>query len=262
MHQAASVIWLYSLSGFLVGALVGMTGVGGGSLMTPLLILLFGFHPVSAVGTDLYFAAATKTMGTLVHNATRTIDWRLVGLLAIGSVPSTIITVIVLAHIDLGGGSAQHGVTLTLGAVLLATAIFLIAGKAVRERYARYLNGLDIRTVRALTIALGLVMGVLVTTTSVGAGAIGVTVLLSLYPKMPTARVVGSDIAHAVPLTLLAGIGHLILGSINWPVLGMLVVGSLPGVVVGSYAVTRAREVLVRVALAGVLFIVGVRLLG
>ena len=261
MHHAVPIFWLYSLSGFLVGALVGMTGVGGGSLMTPLLILLFGFHPVSAVGTDLYFAAATKTMGTVVHNATRTIDWRLVGLLATGSVPSTIITVIILSHVDLGGAGAQHCVTLTLGTVLLATAIFLITGKSVRERYAGYLNTLTGTTVRMLTIALGLVMGVLVTTTSVGAGAIGVTVLLSLYPKTPAARVVGSDIAHAVPLTLLAGIGHLILGSINWTVLAMLVVGSLPGVVLGSYTVTRAREVLVRVALAGVLFIVGVRLL-
>ena len=253
---------LYVASGFAVGVLVGMTGVGGGSLMTPLLILLFGVHPATAVGTDLIFAGSTKTVGTVVHAAARTVDWTLVALLALGSVPATAVTILVLSRFDLQSAAAQHVITATLGAVLLITATFLIAGQRMRERYADRLLKLDRRSVTLLTVALGLIMGVLVTTTSVGAGAIGVTVLLLLHPKMPAARVVGSDIAHAVPLAFLAGAGHWYLGSIDGALLMTLLIGSLPGIVLGSYLATRAREAVVRIALAGVLVIVGVRLLG
>lgn len=249
-------------SGFAVGFLIGMTGVGGGSLMTPLLILAFGVHPTTAVGTDLLYAASTKIMGTLVHAMARTVDWAIVGLLAIGSVPVTIATILVLSRFDLQSASAQHGITLTLGAVLMVTAAFLILGRNIRERYADRLQSLDHSKVRLLTVILGLVMGVLVTTTSVGAGAIGVTVLLLLHPKMSAGRVVGSDIAHAVPLTLLAGSGHWYLGSINWGLLSSLLVGSVPGIIFGSYLAARARDAVVRIALAGVLLIVGLRLIG
>jgi uncharacterized membrane protein YfcA len=262
MHLISGTDPLYVLSGFAVGVLVGMTGVGGGSLMTPLLILLFGVHPTTAVGTDLLFAASTKTLGTAVHGAARTVDWLLVGELALGSVPATIVTLLVLSRFDMHGAAAQHAVTLTLGAVLLFTAAFLLAGRALRERYAGRLASLDARKVRLLTILLGLVMGVLVTSTSVGAGAIGVTVLLLLHPKMPVARIVGSDIAHAVPLTLLAGAGHWLLGSIDWKLLITLLIGSLPGIVIGSYLAGRAGDAVVRVTLAAVLVIVGVRLIG
>jgi uncharacterized membrane protein YfcA len=252
---------LYVGSGFAVGFLVGMTGVGGGSLMTPLLILLFGVHPATAVGTDLLYAASTKTAGTLVHATARTVDWAIVQLLAIGSVPATIATILVLSQFNLHSASAQHVINLTLGAVLMVTAAFLILGRNIRERYADRLDRIGRRRQTVLTIILGMVMGVLVTTTSVGAGAIGVTVLLLLYPKMPASRVVGSDIAHAVPLTLLAGVGHWYLGSINWGLLSTLLIGSLPGIVIGSYLATRAREPVVRIALASVLLIVGARLL-
>jgi uncharacterized protein len=253
---------LYIGSGFMVGFLVGMTGVGGGSLMTPLLILLFGVHPATAVGTDLLYATSTKSMGTLVHAAARTVDWALVGLLAIGSMPATIATIVVLSQFDLQSALAQRVISLTLGAVLVVTAVFLILGRNIRDRYADRLRSLDLRQTRLLTILLGLVVGVLVTTTSVGAGAIGVTILLLLHPKMPAGRVVGSDIAHAVPLTLLAGAGHWYLGSINWALLSMLLIGSLPGIVFGSLVATRASDALVRVALASVLIVVGIRLLG
>ena len=253
---------LYVGSGFAVGFLVGMTGVGGGSLMTPLLILLFKVHPATAVGTDLLYAASTKSIGTLVHAVARTVDWKLVGLLAIGSVPATIATILVLSQFNQQSASAEHAITLTLGAVLVITAAFLILGKKIRDRYAERLQSLDRRKISLLTILLGLVMGVLVTTTSVGAGAIGVTVLLLLHPKMPAGNVVGSDIAHAVPLTLLAGAGHWYLGSINWALLSTLLIGSLPGIVLGSLVATRAGDTLVRVALASVLILVGVRLLG
>jgi uncharacterized membrane protein YfcA len=261
MHNFTYIDPLYVLSGLCVGVLIGMTGVGGGSLMTPLLILLFGVHPTTAVGTDLLFAASTKTVGTLVHGAARSIDWALVGLLALGSVPASVATLIILSWFDLRGVMAQHVITIILGIVLLVTALFLIAGKRVRERYADRLSGLNHSSVRLLTIVLGLVMGVLVTATSVGAGAIGVTVLLLLYPKIPAARVVGSDIAHAVPLTLLAGSGHWFLGSINWSLLGTLLIGSLPGIVAGSYFAGRAPDGVVRTMLALVLIIVGIRLI-
>ena len=262
MQNLVSIDVLYAISGFGVGMLVGMTGVGGGSLMTPLLILLFGVHPTTAVGTDLLFAASTKTVGTIVHATARTVDWLLVGLLAIGSVPATLVTIILLSHFDQTSAAAQHFIALTLGVVLLITAAFLVAGRIVRDRYANRLNAIDSRTAGIFTVVLGLVMGILVTTTSVGAGAIGVTVLLLLHPKMAVGRVVGSDIAHAVPLTLLAGVGHWYLGSIDWNLLGTLLIGSLPGIVAGSYIASRARDGVVRVALAIVLVIVGVRLLG
>jgi uncharacterized protein len=253
---------LYVASGFGVGFLVGMTGVGGGSLMTPLLILLFGIHPATAVGTDLLFAASTKTAGTVVHAAARSIEWALVALLAMGSVPATLVTIIILSQFDLKSASAQHFITLTLGAVLVATATFLIAGRNIRARYADHLCRLHPRKTALFTVLLGLVMGVLVTTTSVGAGAIGVTVLLLLHPEMPAGRIVGSDIAHAVPLTLLASAGHWYLGSINWDLLSTLLIGSLPGIVMGGYMATRTHDAVVRVALASVLVVVGVRLLG
>jgi hypothetical protein len=241
--------------------LVGMTGVGGGSLMTPLLILVFGIHPTTAVGTDLLFAASTKAAGTIVHAAARTVDWMLVSLLAIGSLPATIATLVLLSRLDLKGVTAQHVITVTLGGVLLVTALFLVAGRSIRTRYADRLNRLGPRTAGLFTIALGLTMGVLVTATSVGAGAIGVTVLLLLHPKMPAGRIVGSDIAHAVPLTLIAGAGHWYLGSIDWSLLANLLIGSLPGIAIGGYIATRARDAVVRITLASILLIVGVRLL-
>jgi uncharacterized protein len=252
---------LYVASGFGVGFLVGMTGVGGGSLMTPLLILLFGIHPATAVGTDLLFAASTKTVGTAVHAAARTVDWALVALLAAGSIPATALTIVALSQFNLQSAAAQHAITLTLGAVLIVTAVFLLLGRSLRDRYAGQLAALDPARIRLFTILLGAIMGVLVTITSVGAGAIGVTVLLLLHPKMPAGRVVGSDIAHAVPLALLAGAGHWYLGSIDWELLVPLLIGSLPGIVAGSYLATRARDTVVRVALASVLVVVAVRLL-
>jgi uncharacterized protein len=252
---------LHALSGFSVGVLVGMTGVGGGSLLTPLLILLFGVHPTTAVGTDLLFAFSTKATGTIVHSAATTVNWGLVKLLSVGSVPATIVTIFVLSRIDLKSTSTQHLVSIALGCVLLMTAFFLIVGRMVRERYADRLNRLDRHTADLLTMVLGLAMGVLVAAKSIGAGAIGVTMLLILHPKMDLNRVVGSDIAHAVPLTLLAGIGHWYLGSIDWRLLGSLLIGSIPGIIFGSYLAIRARDGVIRLTLASVLVIIGVRLL-
>src|ERR1700730_7439125 len=238
---------LYVLSGFCVGVLVGMTGIGGGSLMTPLLILFFGVAPSAAVGTDLLFAASTKTVGTVVHGAARTVDWSLVALLAIGSMPATLATLIVLSRLDLRSVAAQHVVIFVLGTILLITAVFLMGGRTLRDRYADRVGRLSRRTISLCTVALGLVMGFVVTATSVGAGAIGVTALLLLHPKIPASRIVGSDIAHAVPLTLLAGAGHWLLGWTNWSLLGTLLLGSLPGIMIGSYLAGRAPDGVVRI---------------
>lgn len=251
---------LYSLSGFAVGFLVGMTGVGGGSLMTPLLILLFGIHPATAVGTDLLYAAATKTGGSLVHGLGGTIDWRVVGRLAAGSVPMTALTLFVLSRLDIKGQLADQLITAVLSAALFGTAIVLIFRKRIVATYAHHVGELDPRRTRALTTAMGAALGVLVSISSVGAGAIGVTALILLYPHLPTVRIVGSDIAHAVPLTLVAGIGHWMIGSIDFWLLSSLLIGSLPGIVAGSYLSARVPDVALRFTLAATLIIAGSKL--
>jgi uncharacterized protein len=255
-----TINFLYSISGFAVGMLVGMTGVGGGSLMTPLLILLFGIHPATAVGTDLLYAAATKTGGTLIHGLARTIEWHIVARLALGSVPMTALTLLVLSRLDIKGAGAGELITTVLGAALFVTAAALIFRRHLLAVYALRVGELDPARTALLTTVTGGLLGVLVSVSSVGAGAIGVTALILLYPKLPTARIVGSDIAHAVPLTLIAGIGHWILGSIDWALLGSLLVGSLPGIVVGSQVATRVPDVVLRVALALTLIVVGSKL--
>jgi uncharacterized membrane protein YfcA len=250
---------LYVLSGFLIGFLVGQTGVGGGSLMTPLLVLLFGVHPATAVGTDLLYAAATKTLGTVVHGLNRTIDWRVVLRLASGSTPATVITLLVMSQTRLTHN--EDGVIATiLGVMLLLTAASLV----LRGRFLRvagpWLEGIAPRRTTGLTVILGATLGILVTISSVGAGALGVTVLLLLYPRAPMALIVGSDIAHAVPLTLIAGVGHWWLGSVNWPMLASLLCGSLPGIALGSHVAARMPERILRAALAAILTLVGTRL--
>jgi uncharacterized membrane protein YfcA len=251
---------LYSITGFAVGLLVGLTGVGGGSLMTPLLILLFGIHPATAVGTDLLYAAVTKTAGSAVHGFNRTIDWRVVRLLAAGSVPLTVITIIALGHIGINSPAARDLITIVLTIALFITAATLIFRDRIVARYATRLAALQSNQVATLTIFVGAVLGVLVSITSVGAGAIGVTALVLLYPKLPTVRIVGSDIAHAVPLTLVAGMGHSFLGSINMDVLISLLVGSVPGILIGSYAAVRIPETALRFVLAATLIVVATKL--
>lgn len=252
---------LYSLSGFAVGALVGMTGVGGGSLMTPLLILLFGVHPATAVGTDLLYAAATKTGGSLVHGYARSIDWRVVRRLATGSVPATLVTLAVLSHFNLSGDAARNLITLVLSVALLATAFVLVFGEAIVAAYRARVAELDSQRTAVNTVLVGIVLGVLVSISSVGAGAIGVIALIMLYPQLPMARIVGSDIAHAVPLTLIAGTGHWMMGSVDWHIIGSLLAGSLPGIFVGSYFAIRVPERALRLVLATTLFVVASRII-
>jgi hypothetical protein len=251
---------LYSVSGFGVGLLVGMTGVGGGALMTPILILLFGIHPAAAVGTDLLYAAATKTGGSLVHGFARSIEWPLVRRLATGSIPATILTLSALSALDLKGSAASELITVVLCGALFTTAFVLIFRNAILSFYRGRFPALDPRSTAIVTVVVGAVLGVVVSISSVGAGAIGMVALVILYPNLPMARLVGSDIAHAVPLTLVAGIGHWMIGAVDWHVLGSLLAGSLPGIFIGSYLATRVSEQALRLILAGTLMLVATKL--
>jgi uncharacterized protein len=250
----------FAVAGFLVGALVGVTGVGGGSLMTPILIVLFGVSPATAVGTDLLFAAATKTVGSLVHGYNRTIEWRVVRRLATGSLPATVLSLFVLSELQMSSGVARQLITAILAVALLLTAGILIARNRISALYADRLGKLDDRSIAISTVAMGAVLGVLVTFSSVGAGAIGVTALVLLYPRISTARIVGSDIAHAVPLTLVAGLGHGAMGSVDLHTLVSLLAGSFLGIFAGSMISARIPDLVLRYVLAAVLLVVGARL--
>jgi uncharacterized membrane protein YfcA len=250
----------YILSGLAVGFVVGMTGTGGGSLMTPILVLLFGIHPVTAVGTDLLYASVTKTAGTLVHGLNRTVQWRIVRRLAAGSVPATAATLLFLSHVDITGRAGSQIISTVLGVMLVLTALSLVFRQAFVNLVGPRLDRLPDSKVAALTVLVGVLLGVLVTVSSVGAGAIGVTALLLLYPRTPMALIVGSDIAHAVPLTLVAGVGHWWIGSVDWPLLGNLLTGSIPGIIIGSYLAVRVPEIVLRPVLAATLVVIGGRL--
>jgi hypothetical protein len=252
---------LYSVSGFFVGALVGFTGVGGGSLMTPILVLLFGIAPTTAVGTDLLYAAITKTNGTLVHALNGTVDWRITRRLAYGSIPATIVTLLTLGWLGHKAGHAANGlITSALGFALLLTAAAILFRKWILDYIAHHLDSLSETRVCWLTITLGVFLGVLVSISSVGAGALGMTILLALYPRTQTVRLVGSDIAHAVPLTFVAGFGHWLLGGVDWLLLFSLLVGSLPGIAIGSHLAARVPDHFLRPVLATMMAAVGVKL--
>jgi uncharacterized membrane protein YfcA len=260
MSVLASINPFYSLSGFLVGALVGLTGVGGGSLMTPLLVLVFGIHATTAVGTDLLYAAATKTVGTAVHGASGTVDWGIVGRLAAGSVPATILTLLLLSRFEKETGASNHVITVVLGVALIATAVAILFRRIILDFFKTRVGEISPRRTTILTIVLGAVLGILVSLSSVGAGAIGVTVLLILYPNLPAGKLVGSDIAHAVPLTLIAGVGHWMIGSVDLHLLLSLLVGSIPGIIVGSLIASRVPDRILRPILASTLALVGGKL--
>jgi uncharacterized membrane protein YfcA len=256
-----SVDWLYTLSGFCVGVLVGTTGVGGGSLMTPLLILLFGIHPATAVGTDLLYAAGTKTAGTVVHGMNLTVDWRLVRHLATGSLPGAAVTLLILSQYYLADPAMQHFLSGALGAALVVTAAAVILRARIVSWCARRFDEPRAGIATTLTVATGAVLGCLVSLTSIGAGSLGVIALVLLYPRLPTPRIVATDIAHAVPLTLVAGAGHLLLSTVDLRVLGLLLLGSLPGIYLGSQLAVRVPDAVLRLTLSGMLVVVGGRLI-
>jgi uncharacterized membrane protein YfcA len=252
---------LYVLSGFAVGSLVGMTGVGGGSLMTPLLILLFHVHPATAVSTDLLYASVTKSGGSLVHGFNKTIDWRVVGRLARGSLPASLLTLLVFHFLAIDAASMNVLITRVLGAALPATALALVFRTKLLASYSRRVGVLSETQTAFFTTLTGAILGVLVTISSVGAGALGVTALILLYPELPIVKIAGSDIAHAVPLTLVAGLGHLMSGGIDLGMLGSLLLGSLPGIMLSSLFAPRLPDLALRLILAATLAVTGLRLL-
>jgi len=251
----------FVFSGLLVGLLVGLTGVGGGSLMTPILMLMFGIHPSTAVGTDLIYAAVTKSVGTAVHAFNRTIAWRVTLLLALGSAPTALAMIVALRALGSPGPVTADIITIVLGVSLALTGLAMLFRKVIQRLAEAGADRLGATARAALTVLTGIVLGVLVSISSVGAGALGVSALTLLYPRLPTARIVGSDIAHAVPLALIAGIGHWLNGAVAMATVGLLLIGSIPGVVAGALVAPRLSDDILRPALAIVLMIVGVRLI-
>lgn len=255
----------YILSGFAVGFLVGITGVGGGSLMTPLLVFLFGFKPMVAVGTDLLFAAITKTGGVWVHHGThKSVDWKVVALMATGSLPVSVATIYVIKHLIAVGKDTTGLITYALGIALILTACALLIRSfllrkqvAVVEDDVISIGRFNGNTQIAATVMVGAVLGALVTLSSVGAGALGTIAILLLYPRMSTLKVVGTDLAHAIPLTAVAGIGHWTLGHIDFTLLGSLLIGSLPGIWIGSHVSAKIPEKVLRPILALILLLIG-----
>ncbi len=241
----------FVVSGFAVGLLVGMTGVGGGSLMTPLLTLLFGVSPSVAVGTDLAFASITKSAGTFTHKMRGTVNWQIVKLLCLGALPAAVAATFALKSF----GALSHEIGLVIrysiaGSVLLTVIALLFRGKMIAWINAHPEKQLQGRKLAAATIIAGAVLGTLVTISSIGAGAIGATLLVMLYPRLSAAEIAGTDIAYAVPLTAIAAFGHWWLGSINWTLLTTLLVGSIPGIIIGSFFARAVPERFLRAMLA------------
>ncbi|MGB3623915.1 sulfite exporter TauE/SafE family protein [Ketobacter sp. MCCC 1A13808] len=252
----------YIVAGAAVGFAVGVTGVGGGSLMTPIL-MLFGFQPHVAVGTDLLYAAITKTGGVLAHRQRSTVRWDIVAFLSLGSIPASLATIYALYRYFPDANAYSHLLSSMLGVMLILTSVVLLFRKRIisgslQENPFTLLSHLQSRS-KVYTWVMGIVLGVMVTLSSVGAGAFGAAVLLMLYPRLATIKVVGTDIAHAVPLTLVAGMGHLLLGNVNYVLLGSLLIGSLPAIYLGTQLATRLPEKLLQSVLASMLLFMGVK---
>ena len=243
-------------SGFGVGAIIGVTGVGGGSLMTPLLLSVFRLNPALAIGTDLWFASLTKFSGSVAHARHGHVLWRITGLLLAGSIPASIATVAVMHAVGVTK-STMNLLTLALGIALLLTAVS-VAFKKSWQPLALKLERFILESRKpALTVASGALLGVLVSLSSIGAGAIGATLILFIYPRLEARQIVGTDIAHAVPLTLVAGIGHATLGNVAWALLVPLLIGSIPGIWLGAQLTRRLPDGAVRALLCGSLLLAG-----
>jgi uncharacterized membrane protein YfcA len=253
------------IAGLFVGMAVGLTGVGGGSLMTPILVLLFGFAPSTAVGTDLWFAAITKIVGGTLHHRHGSVDMQVLRRLCVGSIPAAAVTLAWMY--STGTGQNRQGFIIhALGGVLLFTAVMTLQRKrlqAFAARLRRTMPAAFTAAQPALTVLAGAILGVLVSLTSVGAGALGTAMLLYLYPlRMENpSRLVGTEIVHAIPLAIIAGLGHLFMGNVDVRLLGNLLLGSIPGVIVGSLVANRAPAGLLRAAISLILVAVSVKLI-
>ena len=252
----------FVVAGLIVGFIVGMTGVGGGSLMTPIL-LWFGINPATAVGTDLLYAAITKSGGVLVHGKNKNIDWTITGWLTLGSVPAVLLTLWFLASLHTDPSAMNAVIKQALGVVLLLTALAILFKKsllAFAQRHAGDDYQMSPRNLNALTVVTGAILGTMVALTSIGAGALGTVALFILYPFLATRRLVGTEIAHAVPLTLVAGLGHASMGNMDWHLLGFLLMGSLPGIYIGSHMTGKLPDGVLRPCLAVMLMAIGYKL--
>ncbi len=241
----------YIVSGFAVGLLVGMTGVGGGSLMTPLLTLLFGVSPSVAVGTDLAFASITKSAGTFTHRLRGTVRWDIVKRLCLGALPAAVLATLALKSF----GKLNQEIGLVIRYSIACSVLLTVVALMFKSKMLHWINAHPEKQLQGkplfwATVVAGAVLGVLVTVSSIGAGAIGATLLVMLYPRMSSAEVAGTDIAYAVPLTAIAAFGHWWLGSIDWSLLASLLIGSLPGITLGSWVARSVPEKFLRVLLA------------
>ena len=253
-------------AGALVGLIIGLTGVGGGSLMTPILVLGFSIPPTIAVGTDLLYAALTKCSGVFFHHRNNTVDWKIVLLLGSGSIPSSIITISILEHLKSTGFNYDDIIILTLATMLILTAFIVV----IKNRLLSFINtnhpeSLVVNFIKEyrpqITVLSGVLLGCVVTLSSVGAGAIGSAILFLLYPRKPTIAIVGTDIAHAVPLTAIAGLGHLHFGSIDFSLLFGLLIGGVPAIYVGSLIGKKLPDRILRPFIALLLLAMGIKLL-
>lgn len=253
----------YIVAGLVVGFIVGMTGVGGGSLMTPIL-LYFGVSPANAVGTDLLYAAITKAGGIHVHHKKKNIDWKITGELALGSLPAAALTLWALHSLKMDTETLNKVIKTTLGYALVLTAIAILFKRKIfdySQKNNSWITSMSRQQQFIATVITGILLGAVVTLTSIGAGALGTVALFMLYPLLPTVRLVGTEIAHAVPLTLVAGMGHAGLGNVDWHLLANLLIGSLPGIYLGSHLANRVADHYLRPALAIMLVFVGIKLL-
>ncbi len=254
----------FTIAGFIVGFIIGLTGVGGGSLMTPILVLFFHIPPALAVGTDLLYAAITKSGGIFVHHSRRTIEWPIVGLLCMGSIPATFIAIAVLKYLGDIGMNYDRLITSSLSVALILTSLVLIFKKQLlalgqNDRFST-IREIHFHYQRHMTVLAGALIGILVTFSSVGAGALGAAILFFLYPRVRSISIVGTDLAHAVPITAIAGLGHLHLGTVDLFLLGSLILGSLPGIYIGSHLGSYLPEKIMRPVLASMLFMIGLRM--
>lgn len=253
-----------AVAGLIVGFIVGVTGVGGGALMTPILVLLFGVAPQTAVGTDLIYAAITKVFGTFVHQRHGTVDWQIVRRLALGSLPAAAATLLWMGQSSIN--RVKDGFIIDAVAVAL---IITALGMLLKDRlkgigHGSFPSGLGkaMALQPGLTVMAGLMLGVLVTLTSIGSGALGTVMLVYLYPvRLNAGRLVGTDLAHAIPLSLIAGLGHLSLGNVDHRLLLNLLMGSIPGVIAGALISSRAPVTYIRYCIALVLGAVALKIL-
>ncbi|GAB3476610.1 sulfite exporter TauE/SafE family protein [Marinomonas epiphytica] len=248
-------IW-YIFAGAAVGLAVGITGVGGGSLMTPLL-LMFGFPPHIAIGTDLMYAGIAKSTGVYMHTKQGNVDWRIVSAMAAGSLPASLLTVWALSQFE-QPDHYQDVLTATLGFMLLSTAlVILFRGKLTRNIKLNFSTAQSSQVI----FFCGIILGILVTLTSVGAGALGTAIMMILFPVMMAKNIVGTDLAHAVPLTLVAGVGHLLIGNVDYSLLAALLIGSIPTIYLGTRVASFVPNRVLQPILATALMSFGVKYL-